>query len=163
MERGYWSPGGCFPRNPTGRSAMRNTHVTCRALRLHSSTVSLARGTDTRSNGLVVMEPYNMEYFMRFESKLVSRENVMSYLKGVYLIARRYFRDNVQFWASGSSPSLIQALDKILNTREDEGPPQVREEWYKVRHQLVLNGQQEVNREKEEPSSADRATCTQDA
>ncbi|KAH7142181.1 hypothetical protein EDB81DRAFT_798005 [Dactylonectria macrodidyma] len=88
--------------------------------------------------------PYNLDYFMRFESKLVSRDDVMPYLKGVYLIARRYFPDNVQFWVSGASPTLIQRLDRIPNMREQEGPPRVGEEWYKVRNELFhLRGEQE--------------------
>ncbi|PTB37193.1 uncharacterized protein TrAFT101_010928 [Trichoderma asperellum] len=90
------------------------------------------------------MLPYNLDHFMRFESKLVNRDNVMPYLKEVYLIARQYFPDNVQFWVSGASPSLIRVLDRIPNIREQEGPPQVGEEWYKVRAQLSrLGGEQE--------------------
>ncbi|QYT02562.1 hypothetical protein H0G86_009559 [Trichoderma simmonsii] len=67
--------------------------------------------------------PYNIDYFIRFESGLV--DDVMKYLKEVYLIARRYFPNNVQFWVSGASPSLIQEesenkrrkMDKASRTR----------------------------------------------
>ncbi|KAL6695005.1 hypothetical protein J3F84DRAFT_349267 [Trichoderma pleuroticola] len=87
--------------------------------------------------------PYNMDYFMRFESGLVD-DHVMKYLKEVYLIARRYFPNNVQFWVLGASPALIQVLDRIPNMRVEEGPPQTGEKWYKVRAELVrLNREQE--------------------
>ncbi|KAK3364640.1 hypothetical protein B0T25DRAFT_576860 [Lasiosphaeria hispida] len=80
--------------------------------------------------------PYNHEYFMRFESKLVSRDSVMPYLKEVYLIARQYFPDKVQFWVSGASPTLIQVMERIPDMMTEEGPAHVREEYYKVRDEL---------------------------
>lgn len=86
--------------------------------------------------------PYNVDYFMRFASKLVRRDNVMPYLKEVYLIARRYFPDNVQFWVSGSSPTLIQRLHRIPNMREEEGPPHVGDKWYEVRDGLFRLGRE---------------------
>ncbi|KAL6826027.1 hypothetical protein J3E69DRAFT_335613 [Trichoderma sp. SZMC 28015] len=60
----------------------------------------------------------------------------MNYLKEVYMIARRYFPNNVQFWVSGASPSLIQVLDRIPNMRGEEGKPQMGDKWYKVRAEL---------------------------
>ncbi|OIW26864.1 hypothetical protein CONLIGDRAFT_635116 [Coniochaeta ligniaria NRRL 30616] len=65
--------------------------------------------------------PYRVEYFLRFASKLVGRENVMPYLKEVYLIARDYFPENVQFWASESA-DFIRILDKIPDMRKEDGP-----------------------------------------
>ncbi|KAL7955082.1 hypothetical protein V8C34DRAFT_307763 [Trichoderma compactum] len=67
--------------------------------------------------------PYNIDHFMRFESGLVD-DNVMQYLKEVYLIARRYFPNTVQFWVLGASPSLVQVLDRIPNMKMEQGPPQ---------------------------------------
>lgn len=96
------------------------------------------------------MLSYNLDYFMRFESKLVNRDNVMPYLKEVYLIARQYFPDNVQFWVSGESPALIRVLDRIPNIREQEGPPQVGEEWYKVRARLSRLGREQEQGTKDE-------------
>jgi len=87
--------------------------------------------------------PFRSEYFLRFESKLVSRDNVMPYLKEVYLIARRYFPDNVHFWASGTSPTLVRLLDKIPDIREEEGT--VRED-----HEYVYKALQEMRRLAEE-------------
>ncbi|KAK0760975.1 hypothetical protein N5P37_005916 [Trichoderma harzianum] len=78
--------------------------------------------------------PYNIDYFTRFESGLV--DDVMKYLKEVYMIARRYFPNNVQFWVSGASPSLIQVLDRIPNMRGEEGKPSTGDKWYKVRAEL---------------------------
>ncbi|KAL6814718.1 hypothetical protein V8C40DRAFT_283034 [Trichoderma camerunense] len=78
--------------------------------------------------------PYNMDYFIRFESGLV--DDVMKYLEEVYMIARRYFPNKVQFWVSGASPSLIQVLDRIPNMRGEEGKPQTGDKWYKVRAEL---------------------------
>ncbi|PNP50133.1 hypothetical protein THARTR1_09122 [Trichoderma harzianum] len=86
--------------------------------------------------------PYNMDYFMRFESGLVD-DHVLKYLKEVYLIARRYFPNNVQFWVLGASPALIQVLDRIPNMRVEEGPPQTGEKWYKVRAELVRLGREQ--------------------
>jgi hypothetical protein len=80
--------------------------------------------------------PYRFEYFLRFESKLVSRDNVMPYLKAVYLIARQYFPDNVQFWVSGASQALVRVLDKIPNMREEEGPPRREEDVYKALREM---------------------------
>ncbi|KAF1995228.1 hypothetical protein P154DRAFT_526508 [Amniculicola lignicola CBS 123094] len=83
--------------------------------------------------------PYRSEYFLRFESKLVSRDNVMPYLKEVYLIARRYFPGNVHFWAAGTSPALVRILDKIPDIREEEGT--VRED-----HEYVYEMLREMKR-----------------
>ncbi|KAL6800346.1 hypothetical protein J3E68DRAFT_270415 [Trichoderma sp. SZMC 28012] len=85
--------------------------------------------------------PYNIDYFIRFESGLV--DDVMKYLKEVYMIARRYFPNNVQFWVSGASPSLIQVLDRIPNMRGEEGKPQTGEKWYKVRAELFRLGREQ--------------------
>ncbi|KAL7912151.1 hypothetical protein GGI35DRAFT_307899 [Trichoderma velutinum] len=93
--------------------------------------------------------PYNLDYFIRFESKLVSRDNVMPYLKDVYLIARRYFPDNVQFWVSGASPSFIQVLEKIPNIKEEEGPPHTGHKWYKVRAELSRLSREQEQRTKD--------------
>ena len=89
------------------------------------------------------MLPYRSEYFLRFESKLVSRDNVMPYLKEVYLIARRYFPENVHFWAAGTSPALIRILDKIPDIREEEGT--VRKD-----HEYVYKAMREMRRLAEE-------------
>lgn len=67
------------------------------------------------------MLPYRSENFLRFESKLVSRDNVMPYPKEVYLIAQRYFPENIHFWAAGTSPTLVRLLNKIPDIREEEG------------------------------------------
>ncbi len=83
--------------------------------------------------------PYRSEYFLRFESKLVRRDNVMPYLKEVYLIARRYFPDNVHFWASGTSPALVRRLDNIPDIKEEEGT--VRED-----HEYVYKALREMKR-----------------
>ena len=81
---------------------------------------------------------------MRFESKLIRRDNVMPYLIEVYLIARQYFLDKVQFWVSGVSPTLIRVMERIPNMLEEEGPARVREEHYKVRDRLWrLKGEDE--------------------
>jgi hypothetical protein len=72
--------------------------------------------------------PYRSEYFPRFESKLVSREGMMTHLKEVYLTARQYLPNKVQSRVSGASLALDKVVDKIPNIREEEGPPHIGEE-----------------------------------
>ncbi|KAF3076536.1 hypothetical protein CFAM422_001161 [Trichoderma lentiforme] len=91
--------------------------------------------------------PYNIDYFIHFESGLV--DDVMKYLKEVYMIARRYFLNNVQFWVSGASPSLIQVLDRIPNMRGEEGKPQTGDKWYKVRAELFRLSREEAQGKKD--------------
>jgi len=46
--------------------------------------------------------PYRCEYFLRFSSKLVSRDpKVNDYLREVYFVARRYFPNNLEYWLEG--------------------------------------------------------------
>ena len=82
------------------------------------------------------MLPYRSEYFLRFSSKLVHRDNVMPYLKAVYLIARQYFPNNVQFWVDGSLPGLVRVLDKIPNMKEEEGGCHSAEDVYKAMRKM---------------------------
>ncbi|KAF3068463.1 hypothetical protein GL218_08250 [Daldinia childiae] len=78
--------------------------------------------------------PYRCEYFLRFESKLVKRDNVFPYLEGVYLIARRYFNGFVQFWASGMSPAWIG----VPNAKTEEGPVRTdHEHIYKMMREIL--------------------------
>lgn len=100
-------------------------------------------GTPETKNAYVVFNvgegpvlPYRSKYFLRFESKLVSRDDVMPYLKAVYLIAQRYFPNNVQFWVDRASPALVRVLDKIPNMREEEGPPRTGEDVYKALREM---------------------------
>ncbi|KAH0526365.1 hypothetical protein TsFJ059_009693 [Trichoderma semiorbis] len=92
--------------------------------------------------------PYNIDYFMRYESGLVD-DNVTKYLKEIYMIARRYFPNNVQFWVSGASPSLIQVLDRIPNMRGEEEKPQTGDTWYKVRAELCCLGREQEQEKKD--------------
>jgi hypothetical protein len=98
--------------------------------------------------------PYHSKYFLRFGSKLVSRDNVMPYLKEIYLIARRYFPENVHFWAAGTSPALIRILDNIPDIREEEGT--VRKD-----HEYVYGALREMKRlaeeDQEQSTQIDRA------
>jgi hypothetical protein len=80
--------------------------------------------------------PYRSEYFLRFSSKLVRRDDVMPYLKVVYLIARQYFPNNVQFWVAGALPGLIRVLDKIPNMKEEEGGCHSAEDVYKAMRKM---------------------------
>jgi len=82
------------------------------------------------------MLPYRSEYFLRFSSKRVRRNDVMPYLKAVYLIARQYFPNNVQFWVDGALPSLIRVLNKIPNMKEEEGGCHSAEDVYKAMRKM---------------------------
>ncbi|KAI0849183.1 hypothetical protein F5Y00DRAFT_67944 [Daldinia vernicosa] len=93
--------------------------------------------------------PYRCEYFVRFESELVSRDTVLPYLEGVYLIARRYFAETVQFWTSGMSPAWIRVPNKNL----DEGYVRTDHEYvYKMRRETIRLVEEEQERSRQAES-----------
>jgi hypothetical protein len=83
-----------------------------------------------------LMLSYRSEYFLRFSFKLVRRDNVIPYLKVVYFIARQYFPNNVQFWVTEALPNLIRVLDKISNTKKEEGDCYNAEDVYKAMRKM---------------------------
>lgn len=87
--------------------------------------------------GEVPRIPYHSKYFLRFESKLVSRDNLMPYPKEVYLVAQRFFPNNVHFWPAGTSPALVRVLEKISDIREEEGTVREDHEYvYTMLHKM---------------------------
>ena len=47
--------------------------------------------------------PYRCEYFLRFSSRILSRDSKTDYLREVYFIAKRYFPLNLKYWTDYSS------------------------------------------------------------
>jgi len=82
--------------------------------------------------GEVPMLLYASEHFIRFSSKLVSRDKVTPYLEAVYFIARKYFPNKVKFLVDGASTSLIMVLDKISGMKEKEEGCHNAEDVYKA-------------------------------
>jgi hypothetical protein len=93
------------------------------------------------------MLSYRSEYFLRFSSKLVRRDDVMLYLKVVYFIARQYFPNNVQFWVAGALLGLIRVLDKIPNMKEEEGDCHSAEDVYKAMQKMKGLEEEDQNEE----------------
>ena len=56
--------------------------------------------------------PYRCEYFLRFSSELVSRDpKVGDYLREVYLVAKRCFPNNLEYWLEGGQSFTYHASE----------------------------------------------------
>jgi hypothetical protein len=63
--------------------------------------------------------PYRCEYFLRFSSKLLSRDSETNYLREVYLIAKQYFPNNLEYWLEGGRSFTYHASESAPYSWKD--------------------------------------------
>jgi hypothetical protein len=69
--------------------------------------------------------PYQCKYFLRFSSKLVTRDpKVDFYLREVYFIAKNYFPNNLVYWLEGGRSFTYPASENAPHSWKD-----VHEAW----------------------------------
>jgi hypothetical protein len=85
--------------------------------------------------------PYRCEYFLRFSSKLVSRDpKVDDYLREVYFVAKRYFPCNLEYWIEGGRSFTYHA---------SEVAPHDPRDVYEVRDKLLFPVEEGVRNKRE--------------